>query len=594
MANSNKEILNKILKTAEKERFDLHHPYVGSEHLLLSLIKNKNNLTLFLDKYDLNYNKFKKELVEVVGTCTKNNDVNLYTPLLRKIIKRYEKKLKDNIENDIFEDLFLCLLDEGEGIAIRIMLKMNVDLDEAYFTLKEKRKLLEMETSNKIGILLNNHVDMDEKVIDREEEINKIIVTLTRRKKCNPLLIGPAGVGKTAIVEELTRRIIKGNVPNSLKGYKVFMMEMGSLVSGTKYRGEFEERLNKIIKEIINDKKTIIFIDEIHTMVNAGGAEGAINASDILKPYLARGEIKCIGATTINEFNDSVLKDKALTRRFDIISVKEPTKVQMQNILSKIKCEYEKYHEIKITNKMVKRIIDLSDYYLHNISNPDKSIDLLDSSCACAKINGNKKELTEKDILNTIFYKTSNNIINNTEVVNKLKKDLKPLMDSKYLSKLCDSFMFKPNVPISIILDDSKIEEAIRKNLNDINTITLDLSSFTYHNQNSIINEKSINDTIFCSLIDKPYSLILFKNINKTNPCILDEITKINKDGYINLKPNEKLYFNNAIIIASYSKEYDKQTGFTKSSSYSKLPINFTNSFQCDLRESIKKEITSC
>ena len=591
MANKNNHKLDIVLKNAEKERIELKHPYVGSEHLFLALVKDKNNLSEFLCNYNLDYQGFKNELIDVVGRPTKNNDVNLYTPLLRKIIKRYKAKNQTN-NQDIYEDLFLSLLDEGEGIAIRIMLKMEVDLDDVYFTLKEKKKLVDMETSNQIGVLLNKYVDMDEKVINREEELNKIIITLTRRKKCNPLLIGPAGVGKTAIVEELARRINKDEVPEMLKNYKIFMIEMGSLISGTKYRGEFEERLNKIIKEIINNGKAIIFIDEIHSMVNAGGAEGAISASDILKPYLARGDIKCIGATTTREFNNSILKDKALMRRFDIVSIKEPSLIEMRTILEKIKEEYEKYHSIKISNNIIKKVIEYSEYYLRNISNPDKSIDLLDSACAYAKINGNGKELLESDILNTIYYKTNNHILSKAEFASKLKKDLIKIMNTKNAVKICNSFTFKPNIPISILINNSKLEEILINNFKDVNMITIDLNSYTYFSANSLVLDKLVTDNIFSSIIDKPHTLIIFKNISYANKYILNEISKINKDGFITFKYNEKIYFNNAIIIATYSNENEKLTGFSKSALKTRLPEDFVNSFQNDFRNIIEKEIS--
>ena len=591
MANKNNHKLDIVLKTAEKERIELKHPYVGSEHLFLALVKDKNNLSEFLCNYNLDYQGFKNELINVVGRPTKNNDVNLYTPLLRKIIKRYKAKNQTN-NQDIYEDLFLSLLDEGEGIAIRIMLKMEVDLDDVYFTLKEKKKLVDMETSNQIGVLLNKYVDMDEKVINREEELNKIIITHTKKKKCNPLLIGPAGVGKTAIVEELARRINKDEVPEMLKNYKIFMIEMGSLISGTKYRGEFEERLNKIIKEIINNGKAIIFIDEIHSMVNAGGAEGAISASDILKPYLARGDIKCIGATTTREFNNSILKDKALMRRFDIVSIKEPSLIEMRTILEKIKEEYEKYHSIKISNNIIKKVIEYSEYYLRNISNPDKSIDLLDSACAYAKINGNGKELLESDILNTIYYKTNNHILSKAEFASKLKKDLIKIMNTKNALKICNSFTFKPNIPISILINNSKLEEILINNLKDVNMITIDLNSYTYFSANSLVLDKLVTDNIFSSIIDKPHTLIIFKNISYANKYILDEISKINKDGYITFKYNEKIYFNNAIIIATYNNENERLTGFSKSALKTRLPEDFVNSFQNDFRNIIEKEIS--
>lgn len=592
MENSNKTNLEKIIKKAEEERIKLKHPYLGSEHLFMALLNKKSELTEFLKLYNLTYKNFKKELINVVGLSTKDNPKTLYTPLLRKIIKRYELMLKSNQSDDINEALFISMLDEGEGIAIRIILKMDIDLDEIYFKLKEKRKIKEMQVSNEIGIFLNSTVDLNEKVVGREDEINKMILTLTRKKKCNPILIGPAGVGKTAIVEELARRIVLGKVPSALKDYKIFMIEMGSLLSGTKYRGEFEERLNKIIKEIINDGKTIIFIDEIHSMVDAGGAEGAINASDILKPYLARGNIKCIGATTTNEYNKSILCDEALARRFDVINIKEPTNEEMYNLLCLVKKEYEKYHDVKISKKVINKIIDLSDYYLKNIVNPDKSIDLLDSSCAYHKMNNTENNnLTINDVINTVFYKTNNCLIENNAFINKLKRSLFQVVNQKSILKICQAFNYEKNIPISILLTDSNIESIIRNNLKNINVIEIDFSSHYFSTHNSLCDDKDISETIFRSMVDKPFSLIKIKNINYASNYILDELIKINKEGFIEFKYKEKLYFNNSVIIVNIDESAVKQSGFSNKLKSVELPQKFVDSFKLDIREIKTKEI---
>jgi ATP-dependent Clp protease ATP-binding subunit ClpA/ATP-dependent Clp protease ATP-binding subunit ClpC len=584
--------LDVILNNSEKERLKLKHPYVGSEHLLLALLKYKNSLTEFLLSYDLTYESFKRELIQVVGQCKKDNPDSLYTPLLRKIIKRYENKYKGNYnDQNIYENLFISLLDEGEGIAIRIMLKMNIDLDDLYVTLKDKQKISLMEESNKVGIFLNNSVDMNESVVGRENELNKIILTLSRKKKCNPILIGPAGVGKTALVEELARRINRGEVPNNLKNNKIFMIEMGSLISGTKYRGEFEERLNKILKELINDKKSIIFIDEIHSMIGAGGAEGAINAADILKPYLARGNIKCIGATTTSEYNESILKDKALARRFEVINVLEPSKDDMHLLLSKIKNEYEKFHNIKIPNQLIDKLIDISDKYIKNIVNPDKCIDLLDSSCAYSKMYGSSNELKLNDIINTIIYKTNNKLINNKDLSKKIINDLKEIISKENSKKLFLTLNESSNLPKSILTDSDEVKRIIVKNLDNINVITIDLEKYSDNYMKNIF-DKPINESIFYSLIDNPYSLVFIKHVNNASNLILDEISKINTEGYITYKYNEKIYFNNAILIASTDDEILFHTGFNRNKVSSKLPINFINSFRCTLYTNKEKEIS--
>ena len=283
--------------------------------------------------------------------------------------------------------LFRAMLEEGEGIAIRILYAMNINLDGLYDDLSNNTSKINNNLELlKIGKSMNDLVNSDDLVIGRDKELSLVIETLIRKNKCNPLLVGEAGVGKTAIVEELVRKIAKKEVPTFLQNKKIVMLEMGSLVAGTKYRGEFEEKLTKVIKELENNPDIILFIDEIHTIANAGGAEGAINASDILKPYLARGKIKIIGATTTAEYNKFILKDKALNRRFEVIKVIEPTIYETEEILKKIKPSFESHYNIKITSQNITDIVKLTDKYITDRKNPDKTIDILDSVCAMKEV----------------------------------------------------------------------------------------------------------------------------------------------------------------------------------------------------------------
>ena len=385
--------ISKLFKQSEQEMLDLHHPYVGTEHLLLALLKMSeeiNNITL---EYGLTYENFKKELINVVGTATKKSSYILYTPLLKKVIKNAVNNAMKKNEELSYRHLLASLLDEGEGIAIRVLIGMDIDIDELYEEVIDTKKDTPKLELLEIGKNLNEQVNMEEKLIGRDKELSYIIETLIRKDKNNPLLIGPAGVGKTAIVEELARRINKGLVPTKLNNKVIVALEMGSLVAGTKYRGEFEERLTKIIKELEHHPEYIIFIDEVHSMVNAGGAEGAINAADILKPYLARGVIKCIGATTTYEYNKFIANDKALARRFETISILEPTNEETKDILFKVKENYEKHYNIKIKNTDIEKIVDLTSKYIYDKKNPDKSLDVLDSVCALICLN---KEQNEK------------------------------------------------------------------------------------------------------------------------------------------------------------------------------------------------------
>ena len=283
--------ISKIFKTAENIRYELKHPYVGSEHLLLSILKEDNEVINIFKKYNITYGSFKKELLRVTGNSNNLIDTNLYTPLLKKIIENAIEDAKENNNGIVTtKHLLLSLFEEGEGIALRILLIMDADIEKLYDDLKQ-RKINTKDLKITYGINLNNTVSSLEIVACRDNEIRRVIETLLRHKKNNPLLIGKAGVGKTAIVEELARRINNNEVPDELKNSTIVMIEMGSLVSGTKYRGEFEEKLTKIIDMVTNNKKIILFIDEIHSMVNAGSADGAISAADILKPYHLKDDV---------------------------------------------------------------------------------------------------------------------------------------------------------------------------------------------------------------------------------------------------------------------------------------------------------------
>jgi len=395
-----------IFRKAEEERYNLSHPYVGTEHLLLAILASDKEMAIYLKNFGLTYERFIKELNIVVGNATRSSEINLYTPLLKRVINNALDNAKENNNGIVTtKHLIMSILEEGEGIAIRLLVSMNIDIDSIYDNLNKNNKLINKKLElYDTGILLNESIDFNESVIGREKEIDLIIETLLRKKKNNSILIGDAGVGKTAIVEELVRRIERREVPDSLFNTKVVALEMGALVSGTKYRGEFEEKLTKIIKELEQNNNIVLFIDEIHSMVNAGGAEGAITAGDIFKPALARGKIKCIGATTRDEYQKFFSGDKALMRRFEVVNVEEPNNHETKDILLKVKDEYEQHHNVVVSDDIIDKIIYYSDKFITNKKNPDKSIDFLDSVCSKVKTTNNyileKKKLYQKlDIL---------------------------------------------------------------------------------------------------------------------------------------------------------------------------------------------------
>ena len=473
ISNFNEEA-QEILTKAKLEMLELKHPYVGTEHLVLAILHSKSELTERLSNYNLTYQKFKKEILNVIGKGSKKSEFFLYTPLLKKVIENAIMDSKDNNNGIVTTNhLFAGLLDVGEGIAIRIFMSMNLDLDNIYDEFTEKI----YNTNNKkdrvllieeLGVNLttkanNNEIDP---VIGREKEIKKIEEILCRRTKNNPLLLGEPGVGKTAIIEGLALYISEGKVPPKLQNKQIISLDMASAVAGTKYRGEFEERMKKIIAEIENNDNIILFIDEIHTLIGAGGAEGAIDASNILKPALARGKIKCIGATTTDEYKKHFEKDKALDRRFQIINVEEPSVEETKNILNKLKPLYEEYHHVIISDDIIDKIITLSDKYIYNRFRPDKQIDILDEVCSKVNIKGNENLINLESNLKVIrdkkeLYIKENNIkkayeykIKETEY----KKNINTNTSKSHVSinDIATVINNKTNIPIYEILKDNK------------------------------------------------------------------------------------------------------------------------------------------
>lgn len=615
--------ISKLFKDAETIRYDLRHPYVGSEHLLLAVLKNNNEVSKELKKYNINYTNFKKELVKIIGSASVPSPLNLYTPLLKRVIENATYDAKEENSQVTIRHLFLAMLEEGEGIALRILLLMDVDLEKIYNHFKKSKN---GEIKLDFGTLLNATVSKDETVVCRDEEINKVIETLLRHKKNNPLLVGKAGVGKTAIVEELARRINNKQIPQKLENAKIIMLEMGNLVSGTKYRGEFEEKLTKIIDKATEDESIILFIDEIHSMVNAGAADGAVSAADILKPYLARGNIKVIGATTINEYNKYFLKDKALTRRFEKIVIDEPSLEETKQILYNVKKEYEKYHNIKITSKNIEDIVKYADLYIHDKCNPDKSIELLDSICAQVKLKTTSTVYLNSNIskLNNIIEKKKDYIKNNEFdkaikckiIENNLKEDLN-VYDSDSRNKITkNDILSLIEQRTKIPLTSSNSDEIIIKKLKEkligqdiaINQITLCLKnhnekvkSMLFYGTSGIgktmaakiigesynlikldmaeySKETSVSKLIgvepgyngydtaylFEQIREKPHSLIILDEIEKAHPKVLNLFLNILEDGTLLDAHNELINFNNCLIIATANIKTRKMLGFGK------------------------------
>lgn len=625
---------SRIFKDAEKIMISLNHGYVGTEHLFLSMLKNSEEIRNLLEKYQIEYDGFLEELLLVVNSETCKKVACIYTPLLKKVIKNAEMHAKNSYITPLM--LLESLLEEGEGIAIRILISMGLDIDKLYdeIKLKDKKSNQKLEIYN-IGKEMSKDLS-DNFVVGREKEIDLITETLLRKNKNNPLLIGDAGVGKSAIVEELARRIKKGDVPNALKNKKIISIEMSSLVAGTKYRGEFEEKLNKIIKEVENNPEIILFIDEIHTLSNAGGAEGAINASDILKPYLARGKIKVIGATTTNEYNKFIAKDKALSRRFDLIKINEPSIDETINILSKIKPSFEHHYNIKISEENIRQIVDLTNKYILDRFNPDKSIDLLDSVCAMKEVKSPKEkniiilknklsniiEAKEKMVKNNNFEealnyrkqeielyekiekeKNSSNRITNNDIkevmlrksnIPNMKnnwKDLKTYLNNEIvgqeeaINEIIASLKSKESdLPVSILLTGST-GVGKTKTVKEIATylkmplVRLDLSEYNEPvSINRLIGSSAgyvgyDDENIFDRIRMYPNSIVLLDELEKANSNVINLFLQVLDEGFITNAKGEKIDFKNTYIFMTSNAEINNKIGFMKGKS------NYQNSF---------------
>lgn len=483
--NFNEEA-RRVLVEARKEVLELHHPFVGSEHLLLGILKC-SDASKRLKEYGITYENFKNELINIIGIGNEKTSRFLYTPLLKRVIITATEDAKELNSSITVENLLSALLEEGEGVAIRTLLAMNIDLEkicDEYIYKVVSVKNNNSSVINELGVDLTRKAKegMLDPVIGRDNEIKRVIEILTRRSKNNPLLLGEAGVGKTAIVEGLSYLIANNMVPKNLKNKRIINVDMASLVAGTKYRGEFEERVRKIIDEV-SDSDIILFIDEIHTLVGAGGAEGAIDASNIFKPALARGNIRVIGATTEEEYKRTIAQDKALSRRFQNITIKIPDKTVTKKILMGIKPIYEKYHNVIIHDEIIDLIIELSDKYIHNRYEPDKSVDILDEVSAYVSLKETKNIKNYKKIstkLNEVR-NIKNKFLMNDDYKNALiyREDEKELLSKiniieqnmskskrQEVSKKDVAYIFnmKTGIPIYELLNETKDISKILKN----------------------------------------------------------------------------------------------------------------------------------
>ncbi len=402
------ERAQKVLALSQEEAVRLGHNNIGTEHILLGLVSEGGDgiAAKALHAIGLGAEKIREEVEALIGKGNQVSQTIHYTPRAKKVIELSMDEARKLGHSYVgTEHILLGLIREGEGgVAARVLNNLGVSLNKA------RQQVLQLlgnnensGASNGRGSQNNNAAtptldslarDLTaiakegniDPVIGRSKEIERVIQVLSRRTKNNPVLIGEPGVGKTAVAEGLAQQIVQNEVPEILRDKRVMTLDMGTVVAGTKYRGEFEDRLKKVMEEIRQANNVILFIDELHTLIGAGGAEGAIDASNILKPSLARGELQCIGATTLDEYRKYIEKDAALERRFQPIQVDEPTVEESIQILEGLRDRYEAHHRVTITDEAMEAAAKLSDRYITDRFLPDKAIDLIDEAASKVRL----------------------------------------------------------------------------------------------------------------------------------------------------------------------------------------------------------------
>src|SRR5215212_4292214 len=413
------ERARKVLQLAQEEAQRFNHNYIGTEHLLLGLVREGEGVAAkVLANLGVDLNKVRSAVEFIIGRGdrTVTGEVGL-TPRAKRVIELAIDEARRLGHNYIgTEHLLLGLVREGEGIAAGVLESLGVSLDkvrqQVNYVLNQSSTYSQQESRHSSKTPVIDQLGMDltaaaranklDPCIGREKEIERVMQILSRRTKNNPALVGEPGVGKTAIVEGLAQRIASGDAPETLMGKRLLTLDIGSLVAGTKYRGEFEERLKKIIEEVKNSGNCVLFIDELHTLVGAGAAEGAVDAANILKPSLARGELQTIGATTLDEYRKYIERDAALERRFQPVLVEEPTVEETVEILRGIKERYEQHHKLEISDDSLKAAAELAARYVPDRFLPDKAIDLVDEAASRVRMQRASAPPTMRDVYRSL------------------------------------------------------------------------------------------------------------------------------------------------------------------------------------------------
>ena len=693
------ERARRVIAMAESEAKKLNHNYVGTEHILLGLVKEKKGIAgkVLSDKANLQENQIINVIKNIIGQGKNKVEGTVgLTPRSKKVLNLSMEQARKLDHNYIgTEHILLGLITEGEGVAVRILQELGVNLEDV------KREIMEILKESNQGSKKQQDSDTPEldkysrdltemasedkldPVIGREKEIERVIQVLSRRTKNNPVLIGEPGVGKTAIVEGLAKSIVDENVPEILIDKRVVSLDLSSLVAGSKYRGEFEQRLKALMSEIVENGDVILFIDEMHTLVGAGAAEGAIDAANILKPALARGELQAIGATTLDEYRKYIEKDAALERRFQSIMVGENSEEQSIKILKGLRDAYEAHHKVKISDQAIKAAVKLSHRYIADRFLPDKAIDLMDEAASRVRLRNNTRPDELRDINERIdeLEKEKEAAVKNQEFEkaarlrdeeNELKKELQEIKDDWKQKKGINDTVVKEEdiaqivsswtgIPVTKLEETEtkkllKLEEhlhkrvvgqdeaikavsqAVRRARAGLKDPKRPIGSFIFLGPTGVgktelartLAEAMFDDEDAMIRIDmseymekhsvsrlvgsppgyvgheeggqltepvrrRPYSVILFDEIEKAHPEVFNILLQILDDGVLTDSHGRKVDFKNTVVImtsnvgASYIKK-QSQLGFTADKDEGQEYENMKDNVITKLRDTFRPE----
>lgn len=540
-----------IMKDAANEAKDMGNNYVGSEHVLLALLKDTTtNFAKILAKQGIYYYQLKEDLMVLFGLREKSIKEIQVTQVVDDILERSHKQMQEQKQNAITADMLaLALLKTDSCVANEILLRYDVDLKELQLELGGS----ETSELDKIAELRNlNTCKNNRDIVGRNQELELMISVLSRKEKANPLLIGEPGVGKTALVEKLAGMIAEKQVSEELQNAVIYELHLNSLVAGTKYRGDFEEKIQNLIQTLEKHPNVILFIDEIHQMIGAGKSEGSIDVSSVLKPYLARGVIKCIGATTLDEYEKYIEKDRALERRFQIIHVKEPDKLTCETmIISKID-EYEAFHQVTIPQKIIHQMIEYCDYYMPQRKFPDKAIDVLDLSCVHAKRLKDKtvddgivrkviEQLTaipleSNDRLCAVRHRLEERIVSQRSIIERLMRQLSWIEQGVICDRPLGVWLFCGD---SCCGKKTVMKEFTRAYFNQEELLELDISTM----------ESSLPH-VLSKIKHNPYTTIHIANLHTASLNTLQFLRQSISKGFIEIQ-NQKIDLRHSIIIMS-------------------------------------------